>query len=140
MPKKYGPIWDVTKTYNQDLGFMKVKSLLAWTIYVHISRLLFFHRCDLTKLTSSLCQDDFSSNENPLKQIHEDDQLTFCSILMLNTALKTPFIADRAETSTWRCNLYVNETDQFVTSLHCLIGSRIKPANLRSRNNAPIAT
>ena len=140
MPKKDGPIWDVTKTYHRDLGFMKVKSLLAWTIYVHISRLLFFHRCDLTKLTSSLCQDDFSSNENPLKQIHEDDQLTFCSILMLNTALKTPFIADHSETSTWRCNVYVNETDLFVTSLRRLIGRKIKPTNMRRCNNAPIDT
>ena len=49
---------------------------------------------------SSLCQDDFSLYKNPLKPIHEDDHLTFCSILMLNTALKTPFIADCAETST----------------------------------------
>ena len=59
---------------------------------------------------------------------------------MLNTALKTPFIADRAETSAWRHNLYVNETDLFVTSLQRLIGRKIKPANLRCRNNAPIDT
>ena len=57
---------------------------------------------------------------------------------MLNTALKTPFIADHAETSTWRRNLYVNETDLFVTSLLRLIGRKIKPANLRRRNNTPI--
>ena len=62
------------------------------------------------------------------------------SILMLNTALKTRFIADPAETSTWRRNLYVNETDLFVRCLWRLIGSRIKPANLRSRNNTPIDT
>ena len=42
MPKKDGPIWNVTKTYHRDLGFMKVKSLLAWAIYFHINRLLFF--------------------------------------------------------------------------------------------------
>ena len=66
--------------------------------------------------------------------------LTFCSILMLNTALKTPFIADHAETSTWRRNLYMNETDLFVTSLQHLISRKIKPANLRRRNNAPIDT
>ena len=59
---------------------------------------------------------------------------------MLNTALKTPFIPDHAEISTWRRNLYVNEMDLFVTSLWRLIGSRIKPADLRSRNNVPIDT
>ena len=47
----------------------------------------------------SLCEGDFSPYENSLKHVHKDDQLTFCSILMLNTALKTPFIADHAETS-----------------------------------------
>ena len=44
MPKKDGPIWDVTKTYHLDLGFMKVKSPLAWTSYFHINRLLFTNR------------------------------------------------------------------------------------------------
>ena len=62
-------------------------------------------------------------------------------MLMLNTALKTPFIAvDYAETSTWRRNLYVNEADLFVTSLQRLTGRKIKPANSRRRNNAPIDT
>ena len=88
----------------------------------------------------SLCQDDFFPYENSLKHIHEDDQLTFYSILMLNTALKIPFIVDRAETSKWRCNLYVNDTDLFVTSLERIIGRKIKRANLRCRNNAPIDT
>ena len=44
MPKKDWPIWEVSKTYHRDLGFMKLKPLLAWTIYVHINRLLFFNR------------------------------------------------------------------------------------------------
>ena len=84
----------------------------------------------------SPCQVDFSPYENPLKDIHEDDQLTFCSILMLNTALKTLFIADHAETSTLRRNLYVNEADLFI--LRRLIGRKMKPANLRRRNNATV--
>ena len=88
----------------------------------------------------SPCQVDFSPYENPLKDIHEDDQLTFCSILMLNTARKTLFIADHAETSTSRCNLYVNEADLFETYLRRLIGRKITPANLRRPKNATIDT
>ena len=139
-PKRHGPTWDVAKTYDWDLGFIKMKSLIAWTIYFHINRILFFNRIFETQLTLSLCQDDFFPYENPLKHIHQDDQLTFCSILMLNTVLKTPFTTARAETSTWRRNLYVNETDLFVTSLWRLIGTKIKPGNLRRRSNAPIDT
>ena len=52
IPKRDGPIWDITKTYHQDLGFVKVKSLLAWTIYFHISRLWFFNRILLSGETS----------------------------------------------------------------------------------------
>ena len=48
------------------------------------------------------------------------------SILMLNTALKTLFIPDHAETSSWCQNWCVNETEQFVTSLQRLIGTEIK--------------
>ena len=44
MPKKDGPIWGVTKTYHRDLGFMKVKSLLAWTISGFSSQILTIHR------------------------------------------------------------------------------------------------
>ena len=44
-----------------------------------------------------ICQDDFLPYENSLKLIYKDDQLTLCSILMLNTALKIPFIVDHAE-------------------------------------------
>ena len=55
---------------------------------------------------------------------------------MLNTALKTLFIADHAETSTLRRNLYVNEADLFI--LRRLIGRKMKPANLRRRNNATV--
>ena len=41
MRKKGGPIGDVTKTYHQELRFMKLKSLLAWTIYFHIKGFYF---------------------------------------------------------------------------------------------------
>ena len=47
IPKKDGPIGDVGKTYHRDPGFMKVKSLLTWTIYLHISRPCFFNRIAL---------------------------------------------------------------------------------------------
>ena len=40
-------------------------------------------------------------------------------------------VADHAETPSRRRNWYVNETDLFVTSLRRLIGTQIKPANLR---------
>ena len=33
---------------------------------------------------------------------------------MLKTVLKTQFITDHAETSSWRRNLYVDEADLFV--------------------------
>ena len=59
---------------------------------------------------------------------------------MFNTALITPFITDHAEAPICRRSLYVNEPDLFVTPLQRLIGRKIKPANLRSRNNAPIDT
>ena len=52
MPKKGGPIRDVTKTYHQDLGFIKGKSLLAWTIYFHRNRFLFFSKILLSGVTS----------------------------------------------------------------------------------------
>ena len=95
MPKMGGTIWDVTKTYHRHLRFMKVKSLLAWTLYFHINRLVFqqnsFIRCDLAWLTPSLCKGVFSPYENSLKHIHEDDQLTFCSILMLNGSQNTVY-------------------------------------------------
>ena len=47
-------------------------------------------------------------------------------------------VADHAETLSWRRNWYVNETDLFVTSLGRLIGTWIKPTNLRRRNDVPI--
>ena len=43
---------------------------------------------------------------------------------MLKTALKTLFIADHAETSSWRRDLYVNETDLFVCMYVIFIYSR----------------
>ena len=46
---------------------------------------------------------------------------------MLNTTLKTPFIADYAETSSWRRNLYVSETDLFVSMYVIFIYSRCLP-------------
>ena len=139
MPKEDGPIWDVTKTYHRDLRFMKVKFLLAWTIYFHIKWLLLFNRILLSGATLHNWCHHFARMIF-LYMKNEDDQLRFCFILMLNTALKTSLIADHAETSTWRRNLYVIETDLFVTSLPCLIGRKIKPANFRRRNNAPIDT
>ena len=51
MPKRGRPARDVTKTHDWDLGFMKMKSLLAWTIYFHINRLLFFNRIILSGVT-----------------------------------------------------------------------------------------
>ena len=43
---------------------------------------------------------------------------------MLNTALKAPFIADHAGTSSRRRNLYVNKTDLFVCTYVIIIFSR----------------
>ena len=69
---------------------------------------------------ASHSQDDFSQYENPVKRIHEDDQLRFYSILMLNTALQTPLIADHAETSSWIRSLYVNKC-MYLLACMCVI-------------------
>ena len=135
MPKKYGPIWDVTKTYNQDLGFMKVKSLLAWTIYVHINRLLFFNRIYFSGATLHNWRPHFASTIFPKTY----------------TWRWKP-----SKTYTWRWSTYilfhfnVKHSSQntvyrgpcwdSLTSLRRLISRKIKPANLRRRNNAPIDT
>ena len=49
-------------------------------------------------------------------------------------------VADHAEMSSRRCNRYVKETDLFETSLRRLIGTKIKPTNLRRRDDVPIDT
>ena len=49
-------------------------------------------------------------------------------------------VADRAETSSRRRGWYVIETDLFEMSLRRLIGTYIKPTNLRRRNDEPIDT
>ena len=52
IPEKDEQIGDVAETYHRDPEFMKVKSLLAWTIYFHINRLWFFNRILLSGETS----------------------------------------------------------------------------------------
>ena len=91
MPKKDGPIWDVTKTCHRDLwmpstclGFMKVKSLLAWTIYFHINRLFFsveFFYQARPYITDILTLPGWFFSICIWKHIHKDNQLIFCSIL-----------------------------------------------------------
>ena len=49
-------------------------------------------------------------------------------------------VADHAETSSWHCIWYVNETDLIEKSLPRLIGTYIKPTNLRRRNDVTIDT
>ena len=51
IPKRDGPTWEVAKTYDWDLGFVKVKSLLTWTIYFHINSILFSNRTLLSGAT-----------------------------------------------------------------------------------------
>lgn len=45
--------------------------------------------------------------------------------------------ADHAETLSLRRNWYVNEMSLFETCLVCLIITKIKPINLRRRNDVP---
>ena len=49
-------------------------------------------------------------------------------------------VATHAETLSWRLNWYVNEMDLFEMPLRRLIGTYIKPTNLRRCNDVPVDT
>ena len=105
MPKKDGPIWDITKTCHRNLGLMNVKFFLAWTIYFHINRILFSSRILLSGATLHNWRPDLARMILSIWKPSKTYTWRWSTYILfhsnLNTALKTPFFADHAEMSSW---------------------------------------
>ena len=80
----------------------------------------------------------WAQNSNSVKRLFPPG-MQRCSDVSVRSHIDRD-VTDHAETSSRRCNRYVNETDLFETSLRGLIGTWKKLTYLRSPNDVPVDT
>ena len=128
IPKKDGPIWDITKTCHRNLGLMNVKFFLAWTIYFHINRILFSSRILLSGATLHNWRPDLARMILSIWKPSKTYTWRWSTYILFHSNVKhgpqnAVFCGpcwDVIMTS-WRDNLDLNKTNLFASSLQRFI-------------------